>query len=94
MIDANAALALGLINKVVPAASLMEEAKKLASKLLSKSSVTLMLAKKAMNTGMETDLASSLDVEANCFALCFATEDQKEGMAAFLQKRKPDFKNK
>ncbi len=94
MIDANTALALGLINKVVPVASLMEEARKLANKLLSKSSATLALAKKAINTGIETDLATGLDVEGHCFALCFATEDQKEGMSAFLQKRKPEFKNR
>lgn len=94
MIDANTALVLGLVNKVVPAANLMTEAKALAQKLLSKSSATLALAKKAINTGAEMDLASGLDVEGHCFALCFATEDQKEGMAAFLQKRKPEFKNK
>lgn len=94
MIDANTALALGLINKVVPAANLMAEAKQLAQKLLSKSSVALALAKKAINTGAETDLSSGLDVEGHCFSLCFETEDQKEGMAAFLQKRKPEFKNK
>jgi len=94
IIDANTALTIGLVNKVVPSDNLMTEAKKLARKLLSKSSVALSLAKKAITSGADTNLASGLDLEAQCFALCFATEDQKEGMAAFLQKRKPEFKDK
>ena len=94
MIDANTAFTLGLVNKVVPPDKLMAEAKELARKLLSKSSVALSLAKKAATSGAEMDLSSGLDLEEQCFALCFATEDQKEGMAAFLQKRKPEFKGK
>ncbi|MFH1382554.1 MAG: enoyl-CoA hydratase-related protein [Chloroflexota bacterium] len=93
-IDAETALKIGLVNKVVPAAGLMIEARALAQKLLSKSSITLSLAKKAINTGAEMGLTAGLDVEAQCFALCFATEDQKEGMSAFLEKRKPQFKGK
>jgi enoyl-CoA hydratase len=94
IIDANAALTLGLINKVVPAARLMEETKTLAKKILEKSSVTLSFAKRSMNTGIETDLNSALDIEVYLFAQCFDTEDQKEGMLAYLQKRKAEFKNK
>jgi len=94
MIDANTAFTLGLVNKVVPPDKLMAEAKELARKLLSKSSVALSLAKKAATSGAEMDLSSGLDLEEQCFALCFATEDQKEGMTAFLQKRKPEFKGK
>jgi len=72
----------------------MVETKALARKLLSKSSLTLSLAKKAINSGAEMDISSGLDLEAQCFALCFATEDQKEGISAFLEKRKPQFKGK
>ena len=94
MIDANTALTLGLVNKVVPADSLMTEAKDLARKLLSKSSVALSLAKSAVTSGAGMSLSSGLDLEGECFAQCFASEDQKEGMAAFIAKRKPQFKNK
>lgn len=94
MIDANTAFTIGLVNKVVPLDSLMTEAKGLARKLLSKSSIALSLAKKAVTYGAAMSLPSGLDLEAQCFALCFATEDQKEGMQAFIQKRKPEFKGK
>ena len=94
MIDANTALAWGLVNKVVPTDSLMAEAKELARKLLSKSSIALERAKKAITTGANMDLASGVDFEEQCFSLCFGTEDQKEGMGAFLEKRKPQFKGK
>ena len=93
-IDANTAFTMGLVNKVVPPESLMAEAKELARKLLSKSSIALALAKKAITSGANMNLPSGLDLEAECFALSFATEDQKEGMSAFLQKRKPEFKGK
>jgi enoyl-CoA hydratase len=52
------------------------------------------MAKLAINTGLNTDINSGLDMEARCDALCFATQDQKEGMKAFLEKRKTVFKNK
>jgi enoyl-CoA hydratase len=94
MIDARTALAMGLVNKVVPPENLMSEARTLAQKMLSKSSVALSLAKKAINGGLEANLATGLDLEGECFALCFATEDQKEGMAAFMEKRKAQFKGK
>jgi len=90
-IDAKTALSIGLVNKVVPQNDLMSEAKTLAQKLLTKSSVALSLAKSAINGGWQTTLSSGLDLEMQCFALCFATEDQKEGMSAFIEKRKPHF---
>jgi enoyl-CoA hydratase len=92
--DAQSALQMGIINKVVPLDKLMEEAKTLARKLLSKSSVTLSYAKKAFNTGIDLNPAAQLDLDECYFARCFATEDQKEGMKAFSEKRKPEFKNK
>lgn len=94
MVDANTAFMMGLVNKVVPPGSLMTEAKELARKMLSKSSIALSLAKKAINSGADMSLPSGLDLEAQCFARCFATEDQKEGMKAFMEKRKPQFKNR
>jgi len=94
IIDAKAAFIMGLVNKVVPPDSLMTEAKELARKMLSKSSIALSLAKKAINSGADMSLSSGLDLEAQCFARCFATEDQKEGMRAFMEKREPEFKNR
>ena len=94
IIDADTAYAIGLVNKVVPHDSLMAEAKELAHKLLSKSSIALSLAKQAINNGADISLSSALDIEAQCFSRCFDTEDQKEGMKAFLEKRKPEFKNR
>jgi enoyl-CoA hydratase len=94
MIDAQTALSMGLVNKVVPLDSLMNEAKEMAKKLLTKSGRILSLIKTAVNSGANMSLPDALDLEAQCFALCFATEDQKEGMKAFMEKRKAVFKNK
>jgi enoyl-CoA hydratase len=94
MIDAKTALDWGLVNRVVPPDSLMTEAKELAKKLLTKSGRILSLAKSAVNSGASMSLPDALDFEAQSFSLCFASEDQKEGMKAFMEKRKPEFKNK
>jgi enoyl-CoA hydratase len=94
MIDAPTALSLGLVNKVVPPEKLMEEAMAWATKLAAKSGPVLAMAKMAINSGLDTDINSGLNMEAKCDALCFATEDRKEGMDAFLEKRKANFKNK
>jgi enoyl-CoA hydratase len=94
MIDAATAFSLGLVNKVVPPEKLMEEAMAWATKLAGKSGPVLAMAKMAINTGVDTDLASGLNMEIKCNALCFATYDRKEGMDAFLEKRKAVFKNK
>ncbi len=94
MIDAPTALNWGLVNKVVPPESLMDEAMGIARKLASKSSPVLAMAKKAIDTGVDTDITSGLNMEARCVSLCFATKDQKEGMKAFLEKRKAEFKNR
>ncbi len=92
IIDAHTAYEFGLINRIVPPGDLMAEATALARKMVNKSGVILSFAKKAINSAMNVDLASGLDLEAEYFALCFATKDQKEGMSAFLEKRKPVFK--
>jgi enoyl-CoA hydratase len=94
MIDAKTAYEYGIVNKVVPVADLMKEARALAATLLEKSSAILKLAKSAVNMGSNVDLNTGLNIEIECFAQCFATEDQKEAMAAFLEKRKPVLKNK
>ena len=69
---------MGMLNKVVPIADLMKEAKALAATLLEKSSAILKLAKSAINNGANVDLKTGLNIEIECFAQCFATEDQKE----------------
>ena len=94
IIDAHTALDISLVSKVVPSEELMDEARALAQKLSSKGAVALGLAKMAFNSGANMDLSSALDFEAQCFATCFSTEDQKEGMDAFMQKRKPEFRGK
>jgi enoyl-CoA hydratase len=94
VIDARAALQMGLVNKVVPPKDLMEEAGALARVLLTKSSLILSYAKQAFNTGLDMNLAAALDLDEGYFARCFDTEDQKEGMKAFTEKRKPEFKNR
>jgi enoyl-CoA hydratase len=94
MIDAAGALSIGLVNKVVPLANLMNEAKELAKRIIRNPGVALTLAKIAINSGENVDLTTGLEIELQCFAQCFATEDQKEGMKAFIEKRKPEYKNK
>jgi enoyl-CoA hydratase len=94
MINAAAALEIGLVNRVVPPDKLMEEAHAVAGKLAALSTPVLAMAKMAINTAVETDLASGLSMETRCNALCFALEDRQEGMDAFMEKRKAVFKNK
>lgn len=91
MIDASEAWRIGLVNQVVPAGELQSVARKLALKLASKSLMALRLCKEAVMHGMEMDLPNACRFEADLFALSFSTADQKEGMAAFLEKRKPVF---
>ena len=94
IIDAKVALEIGLVDKVVPHDSLIEEAKKMANTIAAKPRVALALAKFAINRGLDADLQTALDYEIECFAQCFATQDQKEGMRAFLEKRKPNYMDK
>ena len=92
IIGAEEALRIGLANKVVPQDSLLEEVTGLAKEIASKGQVSVRLAKAVMNRGMDTDINSALMLEADAFGLCFSTADQKEGMTAFLEKRKPQFR--
>ncbi|MCI2105342.1 MAG: enoyl-CoA hydratase-related protein [Intestinimonas sp.] len=88
MIDAQEAYRIGLANKMVPQAELLDTCKKMAGRVMKNAPFAVSLAKQAINTGMDTDLDSGLKLEANLFGLAFSTEDKKEGMTAFLTKRK------
>lgn len=94
MIKAEKAERIGLVNKVVPVGDLEEEVKAFAGKLMEKSSIALRAAKTAMRKGLNCSLKEGLQIEQDLFSMLFGTEDQKEGMAAFLEKRKPAFKGK
>ena len=87
-IDAQEAYRIGLANHVVPLEELLDYCKKMAAKILSKGSYAVSLAKQVINAGADMDLDNGLKLEANIFGLSFATEDKKEGMTAFLEKRK------
>src|SRR5262245_49195049 len=93
MMDAAEAERSGLVARVVPAASLMEEAMKVAETIASMSLPSVMAAKEAINRAFEVSLAEGAHFERRIFHTLFATEDQKEGMAAFIEKRPPKFKN-
>ena len=94
MMDAAEAEASGLVSRVVPADKLMEEAIAAAEMIASYSGPSLMIAKEQVNRAFETTLAEGLRFERRTFYSLFATEDQKEGMAAFAEKRKADFKHR
>ena len=84
----------GLVSRVVPAKKLMEEALSAAQKIAEKSMLTAMAVKESVNRAEETSLAQGILYERRLFHSLFATEDQKEGMAAFLEKREPQFRDK
>ncbi|MEW5798222.1 MAG: enoyl-CoA hydratase-related protein [Bacteroidota bacterium] len=94
MFSADDALKWGLVNKVVPSEFLLEEAKSLAKKIAEKAPVAVQAAKEMINKAANLPLDESLDVERHKFNSLFATEDQKEGMKAFIEKRKPVWKGK
>jgi enoyl-CoA hydratase len=93
-IDAREAHRLGLVARVVPNELLVEDALTLAARIAAKSPLALRLAKEAVNAAYEMSLTDALAHERRLFYLLFASEDQKEGMAAFLEKREPDFKGR
>ena len=91
IIDAQEAWRIGLVNKIVPGEKLLETAKEMAKKIASKAQIAIRLSKQAINEGLEMDSQKAHTHEANCFGYCFSTQDQKEGMSAFLEKRPPNF---
>jgi len=94
MVDAAEAWRIGLVNRVVPANELMTVSRELAGKIAGKGEISLRLAKEAVDRGVELDLDRANACEADLFGLCFATEDQKEGMQAFLEKRPAVFRGR
>ncbi len=94
MMDAAEAERCGLVSRVVPADKLIEEALKAAATIAGYSLPSVMIAKECVNRAYETTLAEGVRFERRVFHSLFATEDQKEGMAAFIEKRAPDFRNK
>jgi enoyl-CoA hydratase len=94
MIDAQTAYNLGLVNLVVPAADLEAKTLELANRIAEKSPVALRMAKEAVKTAARANLDEGLRREVDLFALTFSSEDKDEGVRAFLEKRKPDFKGR
>jgi len=94
MLPAEEAWRIGLVNRVVAPEQLLPAALEMARLIAAKSQVAIRLAKEAIDNGMEMDLARANLYEADLFGLCFASEDQKEGMQAFLEKRKPVFRDR
>lgn len=94
LMDAQEAERAGLVARIAPLASLMDEAMKMAELIASMPLPATMMAKEAVNVALETTLAEGIRFERRVFHSLFATEDQKEGMAAFAGKRAPNFKNK
>jgi enoyl-CoA hydratase len=94
MIDAAEAERVGFVNRVVPHDKLEEAVNEIAEAIVSKSPIIIKYLKKAITRGLYTDLAAGLAFEKTQWALCFATEDHNEGIDAFLNKRKPEFKGR
>lgn len=94
MIDAAEAKAIGLVNEVVPQAELEKYTMELAAKIAERSPVALRMAKESVKSAARMNLREGLDHEIDLFALCFSSEDKEEGVRAFLEKRKPDFKGR
>ncbi|MEW6424842.1 MAG: enoyl-CoA hydratase-related protein [Bacillota bacterium] len=94
MIDAARAEQIGLVNKVVPSAELMREAKALALKLAARPAHALSVLKGTVNRGLNMNLHDALDFEVKNFILAFAGDDRREGFSAFMEKRKPRFTGK
>jgi len=96
IIDANEACRIGLVNKVFEPELLLDEAKALANTIASNAPVAVRFCKAAINKGIQTDIDTGVAYESEVFGSCFSTEDQKEGMNAFLNKKSlvGNFKNK
>jgi len=93
-INAAEAYRVGLVNKVVPKEKLMEEAKAMAKKLAAKPKAAFALIKRCIDNGLNMNLASGLTMEMDSFSIAFTSEDGREGINAFVEKRKPNYKGK
>ncbi|WP_448821663.1 enoyl-CoA hydratase-related protein [Cetobacterium sp.] len=94
IIDAYEAKSIGLVNQVIEHNQLMEYALNIANKISSNAKLAVQYSKEAINKGVQVDETTAMFIESSLFALCFSSEDQKEGMSAFLEKRKANFINK
>ncbi len=94
IIKADEALRFGLLNKVVSLKDLMSEARKMALKIAEKPPVAIKITKMCLTDGLQMNLSQALAYEGRCFEFLFSTEDQKEGLNAFIEKRKPQFRGK
>ena len=94
IIKADEALKIGLVNKVVALENLMDEAKAMANMIIANAPIAVKLCKDAINKGMQVDMDSAIVIETEDFGKCFSTEDQVEGMNAFIERREKNFKNK
>lgn len=94
IIKADEALRIGLVNKVVTLETLMEESKAMANMIIANAPIAVKLCKDAINRGMQVDMDSAIAIEAEDFGKCFVTEDQVEGMSAFIERRAKNFQNK
>lgn len=94
MVDAQEALRWGLVNAVYVQSDLMGKAREMAETIAGKSGLMIQYTKMCLSRALDQDLAGGLRMEADLFGLCFASEDQKEGMEAFLAKRQPEFKHR
>ncbi len=94
LIDAQEAYRIGLVNRVVPQVELMPYVKELAMKLATKPPLALKLAKNAVHTGLNMSLNDGIEYENKLFAIVCGSEDKQEGVRAFLEKRRPDFKGR
>jgi len=94
VINASEALRVGLVNNVVAPEELMDVVKGIAGRIISKGKLAVRFSKVAANEGLQTDIDRAMTIEADLFGLCFSTEDQKEGMGAFVEKRSPNFTGK
>ncbi|NLG33577.1 MAG: short-chain-enoyl-CoA hydratase [Syntrophomonadaceae bacterium] len=90
-IDADNALRIGLVNMVTDPDTLMDTVLSIANTICQQGQLAVRLCKSAVNEGMQSDIDRGMTIEADAFGLCFSTQDQKEGMQAFLEKRKPQF---
>jgi len=92
MIDAAAAEKIGLVDRVVPAETLLAEVEKTAKKIAGNGPVAVRIAKTVINRGLDSNLQTGTSLEAEAFGVCFSSGQAKEGMSAFLEKRKPGWK--
>jgi len=94
MLTADEAARFGLVNRVAPVEVYLEEALKLAQEVAARAPLAIRLAKESVDNAFETSLADGLADERRTFYVLFSSEDQKEGMAAFIEKRKAEWKGK